>query len=126
MGHGHRKMVVWQNIDRLAPMVNELANKIPGSDYKLIRQIHSAMDSVGANFVEGYYSGSIPEYLRFIRYGKRSLGEVQERIRRCYQRGYFDRGKYLDFDDLSIKTMYLFDRLIFSLEKKGAEGRRGQ
>jgi len=115
--HGHRKMRVWQNLDILAPIVNRLVKKIPRSNYKLTRQIYDAMDSSGSNFVEGYYSGSIPEYLRFVRYGKRSLGEVQERIRRCFQRGYFHQDDYFEFDDLAIKTMYLFDRLIYSLKK---------
>ena len=116
--HGHRKMRVWQNVDTLNPLVNNLVKKIPRSNYKLIRQIYDAMDSVGSNFVEGYYSGSILEYLRFLRYGKRSLAEVQERIRRCYQRRYFQEKEYLEFEDLAIKTMYLFDHLIRSLEKK--------
>lgn len=116
--YGHRKMRVWQNVDRLGPMVNRLLAKVPRAQYKLIRQIYDALDSVGTNFVEGYYSGSIPEYLRFIRYGKRSLAEVQERLRRCFQRGCFSADEHFEFEDLSIKTMYLFDRLICSLGKK--------
>jgi four helix bundle protein len=116
--HGHRKMRVWQNIDRLGPIVNRLVKKIPRANFKLIRQIYDAYDSSGSNFVEGYYSGYIPEYIRFARYGKRSLGEVQERIRRCFQRGYFSNDEHFEFEDLAIKTMYLFDRLIASLEKK--------
>jgi len=122
--YGHRKMRVWQNIDRLSLLVYGLVRKIPRSNYKLIRQIESAMDSVGANFVEGYYAGSILEYLRFCRYGKRSLGELQERLRRCYFRQYFRNQEYHEFDDLAIKTMYLFDRLIYALEKKAEEGVR--
>ena len=122
--YGHRKMVVWQNCDRLSIMVYRMVKKIPNWNYKIIRQIEAAMDSVGSNFVEGYYSGQIPEYLRFLRYGKRSLGEVQERVRRCFLRGYFKSFEYDEFDDLSIKTMYLFDRLIYALEKKIKQGKR--
>ena len=116
--YGHRKMRVWQNIDRLCVIVYRLVKKIPRSQYKLINQINSAMDSVGSNFVEGYYAGSIPEYLRFLRYSRRSLAEVQDRIRRCYQREYFSKNEHFEFDDLAIKTFYLFVRLIDSLEKK--------
>jgi len=55
--YGHRKMVVWQNCDRLSIMVYRMVKKIPNWNYKIIRQIEAAMDSVGSNFVEGYYSG---------------------------------------------------------------------
>jgi four helix bundle protein len=120
--HGHRKMIVWQNIDRLCPIVGRLVKQIPGWNYKLIRQIEAAMDSVGANFVEGYYSGSLPEYLRFLRYSKRSLAEVQERIRRCHQRQYLNPVQYKQFDELSIKTFYLIDRLIYALREKLEKG----
>jgi len=115
---GHRKMVVWQNIDKVSFLVNQLIKKIPYTQLRLIKQIISAMDSAGSNFVEGYYSSTIPEYLRFLHYSKRSLAEVQERIRRCFQRNYFSKTEYLEFDDWAIKTLYLFDRLIFSLTKK--------
>ena len=116
--YGHRKMRVWQNIDKLSVMVDNLVKKIPRAQFKLIGQINAAMDSTGSNFVEGYYSSSIPEYLRFLYYSKRSLAEVEQRIRRCYQRGYFFSQEYLEFDDLCIKTFYLTDRLIHSLKKK--------
>lgn len=129
--YGHRKMVVWQNIDQLCPIVNRLVDKIPKWHYKLAQQIEAAIDSVGSNFVEGYYCGSILDYLRFLRYAKRSLAEVQERVRRSYLRDYFQQHDYLIFDDLAIRTMYLFDRLIYALDKKArgkkaAEGIRRQ
>ena len=81
--YGHNKMVIYRNIDQIDLMVQRnILPKIPKYKFKLIKQIDDASDSVGSNFVEGYYSGSIPEYLRFLRYSKRSLGEVQERVKR--------------------------------------------
>jgi len=109
-------MVVWQNIDKLDAMVQEIIKKIPKTKFKLIAQIDDASDSVGANFVEGYYSGSLAEYLRFLRYSKRSLGELQERIRRVLRKGYIIQEEYNEFDDLSTRTMYLLDRLMHSLQ----------
>jgi len=53
----HQKMVVWQMIDKLDFLVQEILNKIPNYEYKIKKQIDSASDSMGANFVEGYYSG---------------------------------------------------------------------
>jgi four helix bundle protein len=68
--------------------------------------------------VEGYYSGALGEYIRFVKYAKRSLGELQERIRRVLRKGYIGQNEYAEFDDLAIKTMYLIDRLLKSLENK--------
>jgi four helix bundle protein len=119
MGRGnHQKMIVWQNCDRLDSMVQKILKKLPRYEYKIRSQIDSASDSVGANFVEGYYSGSIKEYLRFLNYAKRSLGELSERIRRLYRKDYINREELEEFNDLAIHTMYLFDRLIDSLNVK--------
>lgn len=111
-------MIVWQNCDRLDSMVQKILKKLPRYEYKIRSQIDSASDSVGANFVEGYYSGSIKEYLRFLNYAKRSLGELSERIRRLYRKDYINREELEEFNDLAIHTMYLFDRLIDSLNVK--------
>jgi len=118
--YGHQKMKVWQNVDCLDEQVQLLLEKIPRFEYKIRSQIDSASDSVGANFVEGYYSGSVSEYIRFCRYGKRSLGELQERVRRALRKGYFSETELMGFNDLSIKTMFMFDRLIRALEIKRA------
>ncbi|MBI4671052.1 MAG: four helix bundle protein [Chloroflexi bacterium] len=117
----HRQMRVWQNADRLDVMVQKMLAKIPKHEFKLRSQIDSASDSIGANFVEGYYSGSLGEYIRFTRYGKRSLGELQERIHRTLRKGYVTQADVTEFDDLAIKTMYLFDRLLSALVRKWEE-----
>jgi len=115
---GHRQMRVWQNADRLDVMVQKILAKIPKHEFGMRSQIDTASDSIGANFVEGFYSGALGEYIRFLRYGKRSLAELQERVRRVLRKGYITQIEYAEFDDLAIKTMYLFDRLLGSLEKK--------
>lgn len=117
--YGHTKMITYQNIDKIDMMVQrEILPKIPRYNYKSRMQIDSASDSVGSNFVEGYYSGSIPEYLKFLRYSKRSLGELQERVRRCLRKKYINIDFYSRFEELVNKTMYLFNRLMTSLEGK--------
>jgi four helix bundle protein len=117
--YGHTKMIIYQNIDEIDMMVQrEILPKTPRYNYKLRRQIDDASDSVGSNFVEGYYSGSIPEYLRFLRYSKRSVGELQERVRRCLRKKYIMADLYSRFEELVNKTMYLFNRLMTKLEEK--------
>lgn len=124
---GHKKMRVWQNSDRLNWMIQKVAlKKIPRTEFNLRDQIDRAADSICANFVEGYYSGSLSEYLRFLRYGKRSLGELIDWVRRAYFKGFILVNEYEDFEKLGGQTLYLFHRLIASLEKKKSLCKRGE
>ncbi len=59
----HRQMIVWQNADRLDVLTQRILKKIPKHEYKMREQIDSASDSIGANFVEGFYSGAMGEYI---------------------------------------------------------------
>lgn len=112
-------MKVWQTIDRLDWFIQkEIIPRIPRNKFDTINQIDSASDSIGSNFVEGYYSGSIKEYLRFLGYSKRSLGELEERVRRVFRKGFIDERIWLLFDELANKTMYMLNRLIDSLREK--------
>lgn len=115
---GHQKMIVWQEADKLDIMVQEILKKIPRNEFKLREQIDSASDSIGSNFVEGYYSGSTKEYLRFNRYARRSCGELQERIRRACRKELVSEEKFNACNNQCAKVGYLFDRLINSLQNK--------
>jgi len=119
--YGHKKMRVWQNADKIDIMVQKILGKIPRREFKLREQIDSAAGSITANFVEGYYSGSLAEYIKFTRYAKRSCGELQEHIRRVCRKGYIKEEEYTGFDALTGRTMYLFNRLLYALENKKNE-----
>lgn len=118
--YGHKKMIVWQMADKLDAMIQKVLNKIPRTEFKLREQLDSASDSVVSNFVEGYYSGSLAEYIRFCKYSKRSLGEVQQRLSRILRKNYISEKEYKEADEIAGKTMYLFNRLLDALEKKRA------
>lgn len=122
MGYGkrlnHEKMIVWKAADKLDIIVQEILEGIPRSEYRLKAQIDTASDSIGSNFVEGYYSGSLNEYVRFLRYSRRSCGELQERTRRAYRKRLVVSSLYNKFSQQVIRTGYLFDQLIMVLESK--------
>ena len=115
---GHRWMRVWQNADRLEQVSLKIIAKIPRYNFKMKSQIDRASNSIVANFVEGYYSGSTLEYLRFPRYSKRSLGELQQHFQSCLYRKYISKTEFEELNTLSWRTMYLFDRLIKALNAK--------
>jgi four helix bundle protein len=115
----HEKLIAWQMADKLDKMVQEeILPNIPRNEYKTKSQIDDASDSVGSNIVEGYYSGSTNEYVRFLRYSRRSCGELQERVRRAVRKGYINEDLFGRFKEVNIKTGYIIDRLIQSLERK--------
>lgn len=117
--YGHRRMIVWQNFDRIEIMIyGKILKCIPKRQFQLLDQIDRACGSCMANFVEGYYSGSTKEYIRFPRYSKRSLAELQDWVRRSHHKEFISKDVYCIFDDLAIKTLYLLNRLISSLHLK--------
>ena len=117
--YGHRKMIVWQKLDLIDKMVqSEILPNIPKTLFQLRDQTDRSCSSSVANFIEGYYSGSLKEYIRFLHYSKRSLAELQDWVRRSFHKGFLSNEKYLRFDDLSIITMFFLNRLITALKNK--------
>lgn len=114
----HKKLIAWQMADKLDMIVQEILKQIPKNEYKTKSQIDNCSDSVGSNIVEGHYSGTLGEFLRFLRYSRRSVGELEERVRRVYRKEYINKQLYNKFDDHVIKTGYIIDRLIQSKERE--------
>lgn len=118
--YGHRKMIVWKNLDMIEEIVlKKIRPKLPKSEFQLIDQIDRSCSSSAANFIEGYYSGSLKEYIRFLKYSKRSLAELQDWVRRAFRKSLIGEIQYIEVDTLIIRTMFLLNRLINSLCRKG-------
>ena len=114
----HEKLIAWKMANELDLIVQDVLKQIPKNEFKMRSQIDSASDSVGSNIVEGYYSGSTKEFIRFLRYSRRSCGEVQERVRRVHRKSLISEKLFEKANVHSIKTGYIIDRLILSLQKK--------
>ena len=117
--YGHKKLVVWQNIDELNKIVfNEVIPIIPRMKFKLKDQIERSVSSVGANFIEGYYSNSTRTFIQFLGYSRRSLAEAEFWIDNCHLRRFIPEPLFASAKDLTIRTGYLIDRLSRALKKK--------
>ena len=117
--YGHRKMIVWQNLDAVEMMIQrKILPHIPKNQFNIIDQMDRACSSSVANFIEGFYSGAIKEYLRFLGYSRRSLAELQDWVRRVYIKQFIPESIYVEFDDLSGKTHFLLNRLVNALKRK--------
>jgi len=114
----HEKIIAWQMADQLDEIVQEIIRLLPKTEFKLKSQLDSASDSVGSNIVEGYYSGSTGEYIRFTKYSRRSCAEAQERLRRIKRKKLIDEELCEKAIVHAIKTGYIIDRLIQGLEIK--------
>ena len=113
----HEKLLVWKMADELDKIVQKILKQIPKNEYKLRSQIDNASDSIGSNITEGHYSGLVTEFVRFLRYSRRSCGELQERVRRVLRKGYIKEDLFNEFNEKAVKTGYMIDRLIQSKEK---------
>jgi four helix bundle protein len=86
----------WQEARALANFIHELVKHRPfRTDFDLRNQIQRASSSVMHNIAEGYDSGSRPEFIRFLRYARRSAGEVQSQLYLALDRQYLDRNQFV-------------------------------
>lgn len=116
--YGHRKMIVWRNLDEMEKITQQvILRKIPKNQFSLVDQIDRACGSVVANFIEGYYSGYNKEYIKFLKYSKRSVAELQNWVRRAFYKSFIPQDDFESFDKLTMRTIYLLNRLINALKK---------
>ena len=71
----------WQEARTLTQMVYGVSSKGAfGRDFRLRDQIQGAAGSVMHNIAEGFDAGSDAEFMRFLRYARRSATEVQSQL----------------------------------------------
>jgi four helix bundle protein len=85
----------WQLARELAREVYGLTKK-PGfaTDYGLKRQIQEAAGSVMHNIAEGFDAETTAEFIRFLRYAKRSCTEVQSELYVALDEGYISTDEF--------------------------------
>jgi four helix bundle protein len=87
----------WQLARELTREVYRLTKR-PGSarDYGLKRQIRDAAGSSMHNIAEGFDSETNAEFIRFLRYAKRSCTEVQSELYVALDEGYISPNEFKD------------------------------
>ncbi len=95
----------WQLARELARKVYELTKKAKfNSDFGLKGQIQGAAGSSMHNIAEGCDSGSNPEFIRFLRYAKRSCTEVQSELYVAMDQQYITKSEFQDVYDHAGRT----------------------
>ena len=93
-------------------LARELARKVYGltgkgnfaRDFGLKRQIQDASGSTMHNIAEGFDSETNPEFIRFLRYAKRSCTEVQSQLYIALDQQYINNAEFQDVYDYAGRT----------------------
>jgi four helix bundle protein len=87
----------WQLARELTRKVYGLTKKVKFSrDFGLKGQIQDASGSSMHNIAEGFDSETNPEFVRFLRYAKRSCTEVQSELYVALDQEYITNGEFQD------------------------------
>ncbi len=112
----------WQLARVLTQKVYGLTTKTDfAKDYGLKKQIQDAAGSSMHNIAEGFDSGTTPEFIRFLRYAKRSCTEVQSELYVALDQQYIAKADFQDAYDHAGRTRAAirgFIRYLSSYDKK--------
>ena len=95
----------WQLARELAHKVYALTKKVEfARDFGLKGQIQDTAGSSMHNIAEGFDSETNPEFLRFLRYAKRSCTEVQSELYVALDQQYITKTEFQDVYDHAGRT----------------------
>ena len=79
---------------------------------RLVNQVSGSSISVFSNIREGHDSVSKPEYLRFLGYARRSLGEALSQLNFAFHSKYLDESSYKKLKNKGFKLSYKLNAYI--------------
>lgn len=114
----------WQEARVLTRMVYEASTKNQfAHDFRLRDQIQGAAGSVMHNIAEGFDAGSDHEFIRFLRYTRRSATEVQSQLYIALDQQYISHEQFRDIYAKATEVKKLINGFIAylrrSLEQQG-------
>jgi len=108
----------WQQARELTNLVYDLTEK--GNfvkDYRLRDQIQGAAGSIMHNIAEGFDDGSDVEFIRFLKYARRSASEVQSETYLALDRKYITPQDFQQVYDMATTTKKSSNAFIAYLRK---------
>jgi four helix bundle protein len=114
----------WQLARELTRNIYRLTKKpMFAKDYGLKKQIQDAAGSSMHNIAEGFDSETNPEFIRFLRYAKRSCTEVQSELYVALDEEYISSDEFKDTYELAGRTRAAirgFINYLVKYENKGS------
>lgn len=86
-------------------------------DFGLRDQIRRAAGSVMHNIAEGFEAGSDPEFVKFLKYSRRSASEVQSEAYLALDRKYLDQESFQTIYDKATEVKRLVNAFIGYLNR---------
>ena len=104
----------WQEARKLVNMIYSAINESPEfqRDFRLIGQYTAAGVSVMNNIAEGWASLSNAEFIRFLKYSRRSSAEAQNCSYVALDQDYICRSTFQEIYDQALKTIKIIDGLL--------------
>jgi four helix bundle protein len=108
----------WQAARTLVNMVYECSdNHSFARDFGLKDQIRRAASSSMHNIAEGFDAGSDTEFIRFLKYARRSASEVQSQLYIALDRHYIPSDQFQSIYDQATQLKKLINAFITYLKK---------
>ncbi|MBK9005552.1 MAG: four helix bundle protein [Anaerolineae bacterium] len=108
----------WQQARELTNQVYDLTEQVRFSkDFRLRDQIQGAAGSIMHNIAEGFDDGSDIEFIRFLKYARRSASEVQSEIYLALDRKYVSAEDFQRVHDMATTTKKSVNAFIAYLRK---------
>ena len=108
----------WQKARELTRLVYAVTKGTTfARDFGLRDQIRDAAGSVMANIAEGFDAGSNAEFIRFLRYARRSASEVQSHAYIALDQTYVIQTQFQEIYDTAAEARRLIGGFIRYLEK---------
>ena len=93
--HRFEDIEAWQEARKLTKAIYDLTREGRFTkDWGLVDQVQRASVSAMTNIVEGFDSGSGPEFVRFLGYSRRSASEVQSILYVALDQAYITGGQF--------------------------------
>jgi len=104
----------WQEARKLVNMIYSAINGSPEfqRDFRLVGQYTAAGVSVMNNIVEGWASLSNAEFMRFLKYSRRSGAEAQNCTYVALDQEYISQSTFQEIYDQALKTIKIIDGLL--------------
>ena len=115
----------WQEGRKLTRAIRKICmRKNVERDFAFIDQITSSSRSVTANIAEGNDALTIPEFITFLGYSKRSCAEVRSHLYDALDEGYIDQSEFDALANQTRKICSMIAKLIHHLQSLDLKRKR--
>lgn len=109
----------WQIAREFVNYIYKLSRRPQFSkDLKFVSQITSAAVSIMNNIVEGWASQSNMEFIKFLKYSRRSCAECQNCLYIALDQQYINKNEFTEGFKMAIRVMKVVDGLLRYLRSK--------